>query len=632
MAVLLTMKPEQKVLPPVEMTPTGGDLAAPVVALGADDVDVAGAGAVAGGQQLAESAIADVHGAERQLHATLGLGRYRQLDDDRVAQQHRRPQLAVLSVIGSSVSAGAVAQIGGVDDELRGLGQGEAREAEVQREGAGRVHPQAPDAIAAGDVFPGAARDGADVGGEGDGEAGRQALGVAILILEPGEGGIDDGRRIQLHGLEGQQGLLRRRRRGRQGGSEGGQAGQGEQKQPSQGFQHAHDGLHSMGGDVVQGVAASPSRPALTIRTTSYHSYGDIRSKFLATAANMPDNQGPPSRSPAWRFPVSRSHRPALALALLLALAWQARTAAALPIELAAGAFDPATGGQPADPALRSGQPDADEQAHWIVQARKALTPALKAELRALGAELLGYLPQQAQLVRMTGAQAAAAAQLAEIGFVGLWHPAYALSPTIGQRVWQDTARAADGRLFLTVVLFAGTDAERVAAGARKLDAEILALNADPASPRLELALAPARLHDLARLAGVQWIEDAPEYSERNHNVVWIVQTAVNGNEALWDAGLHGENQVLSHIDSGMAESSCFFNDPDGDPIGPNHRKVLYQTGGTTSTHGTHTAGTAVGNQTPVSGVSDYNGVAYAAKMADRAPTTPAASTCTPRW
>ena len=315
---------------------------------------------------------------------------------------------------------------------------------------------------------------------------------------------------------------------------------------------------------------------------------------------------------------MSRSviFRLAGALALLSLLALPLAAAENQRIELAAGTLELAAGAAlPAEADLRAPMPDPDESAHWIVHWGEALTPALKADLRAVGAELLGYLPQQAQLVRMTGAQAEAARALDAVDFVGLWHPAYALSPTIGQRVWQDPARAADGRLFLTVQLFAGSDVERSAAAARKLDAELLALSEDPASPRLELALAPARLHDLARLAGVQWIEDAPELSERNDNVVWIVQSAVNGNESLWDQGLHGEEQVLSHIDSGVAESSCYFNDPDGDPAGPDHRKVLYQTGGS-STHGTHTAGTAVGNQTPVTGVSDYNGVAYEAKMA----------------
>jgi len=310
-----------------------------------------------------------------------------------------------------------------------------------------------------------------------------------------------------------------------------------------------------------------------------------------------------------------RFHLAAAALLLLLALALPLVAAADPRIELAAGVIDPAAASLPIDPGLRAALPDPDESAHWLVHWRAPLTPALKDELRGLGAALLGYLPQQAQLVRMTGAQAEAARALAAVDFVGLWHPAYALSPTIGQRVWQDPARAADGRLFLTVALFAGTDAERVAAATRKLDAELLALSADPAAPRLELALAPARLHELARLPGVQWIEDAPELSERNNNVVWIVQTAVSGNEAFWDHGLHGENQVLSHIDSGVAEASCYFDDPDGDPAGPNHRKVVYQTG-SASTHGTHTAGTAVGNQTPVTGVADYNGVAYEAKLA----------------
>lgn len=313
------------------------------------------------------------------------------------------------------------------------------------------------------------------------------------------------------------------------------------------------------------------------------------------------------------------SGRLARASALLLLLLALGLPAFGAPNEilLAAGSLDTRQPvAPPADPSLRIAPPDPDESAHWIVHWNTDVSTARKDELRSLGAELLGYLPERAWLVRMTGAQAAAAGALGSVDYVGLWQPAYALSPEIGTHVYQDPERRADTRLRLVVDLFPGVDANLLAAGARKLGAALDGLYPDVRAPRLRLRIAPERLHDLARLPGVAWIEEQAEYVERNNNVVWIVQTAQSGNTAIWDHGIRGEGQVLGHIDSGFVESSCYFDDPDGDAPGPTHRKVVYQADSNSSTHGTHTAGTAVGNQTPVTGASDYNGVAPEARMA----------------
>lgn len=306
-------------------------------------------------------------------------------------------------------------------------------------------------------------------------------------------------------------------------------------------------------------------------------------------------------------------------LLLLACLAFSASPAFALEpsiIALASGDLD--LGQDPPrniDPALRAAELAPGQTGYWIIHWDRPVNAAMKDAARAAGAELFGYLPRQAFLAAMTFDEAAVLRAQPGVDWVGRHHPAYALDPSIGQRQWQDPARAADPRLQLTVELFPGTDANLLAAGASRLGAELYYVRQDPAAPRLSLALAAERLHELVRLPGVQWIEDLPELTDRNHNVVWITQTASSGVTSIWDQGLHGEGQVLGHIDGGVRESSCYFDDPDGDPVGPNHRKIVYQSGGY-SAHGTHTAGTAVGNQTPVNGADGYNGLAYEAKMA----------------
>ncbi|MEC7725065.1 MAG: S8 family serine peptidase, partial [Planctomycetota bacterium] len=62
-----------------------------------------------------------------------------------------------------------------------------------------------------------------------------------------------------------------------------------------------------------------------------------------------------------------------------------------------------------------------------------------------------------------------------------------------------------------------------------------------------------------------------------------------------------------------------YFSDP-SNPIGPNHRKIVYRSGSTNgNTHGMHTAGTACGDAQPVTGSTNNRGIAYMAKLAHSA-------------
>ncbi len=267
------------------------------------------------------------------------------------------------------------------------------------------------------------------------------------------------------------------------------------------------------------------------------------------------------------------------------------------------------------DPALTAPELRPGQVGYWIIHWDRPVTVTLKEAARAAGATLYGYLPERAFLASMTSEQAEVLRAQSGVDWLGRHQPAYALDPSIGQREWQENERKLDPRLQLVVELFPGTDANLLAAGARNLGAQVYSVRQDDAAPRLYLALAEERLHDLVRLPGVLWVEESPELTPRNNNVVWITQTASSGVTSIWDHGIRGEGQVLGHIDGGMRESGCYFDDPDGDPVGPNHRKIVYQSGGS-DFHGVHTACTAVGNQFPVTGDTDYNGLAYEAKIA----------------
>ena len=65
-----------------------------------------------------------------------------------------------------------------------------------------------------------------------------------------------------------------------------------------------------------------------------------------------------------------------------------------------------------------------------------------------------------------------------------------------------------------------------------------------------------------------------------------------------------------------MSSTSCYFVDPASNPIGPTHRKIVYLAGPGASSHGTHTAGTAVGDAFPSNSSTANRGLAYLARIA----------------
>ena len=88
-------------------------------------------------------------------------------------------------------------------------------------------------------------------------------------------------------------------------------------------------------------------------------------------------------------------------LALVLTML-AATSALADPIMLRVGDFDPAQGILPLPQNLRATQ--TSEPAYYIVQFKSAIQESDKAGLRRRGLESLGYLPENAYILRLDGA------------------------------------------------------------------------------------------------------------------------------------------------------------------------------------------------------------------------------------
>ncbi len=195
--------------------PHRGDLGAPVVTFGTDDVDIAGTGL--GVRRLPKRPVTAVDEAEFQQRLGGHVRRHVQLDEQRIGRQDRRPQFAVVGIV-VDVEDECRQASGSVTHDERGTGRQPVHgKTQVERGGARRGDLQAPAARAVRQALPAAVAGRGQADGLGYGVPPRQAVGVACRVLDRQVGGR---RQLHLHPLDGgENGERRHRQETRERGS-----------------------------------------------------------------------------------------------------------------------------------------------------------------------------------------------------------------------------------------------------------------------------------------------------------------------------------------------------------------------------------------------------------------------------
>ena len=99
-------------------------------------------------------------------------------------------------------------------------------------------------------------------------------------------------------------------------------------------------------------------------------------------------------------------------------------------LHLRFGTFDPLAN----PPKVPKDLMQADDGNLWIIQCRRTVDQAVRDQLTRAGAALLRYLPDDAYVARLAPAAVAAIRRLADIRWVGPYHPAYRLDPNVFQK------------------------------------------------------------------------------------------------------------------------------------------------------------------------------------------------------
>ncbi len=268
-------------------------------------------------------------------------------------------------------------------------------------------------------------------------------------------------------------------------------------------------------------------------------------------------------------------------------------------------------------PSLLGPKSKFDADKHYIIQLDGPMNPAERAALTNAGVVTSDYLPDYAYVADLSNADSNKLANLPFVVWIGDFDKAWKLDPSWGTRQLTNPDRLAaldNGQRLACIVCFADADPQPVVMALTNLGGQLTDMELVGDAVFIEAWLPTARAGELAAHSHVQWIEEAPESQFRNDSNRWILQSNVTNSTPVWDKGIHGEGQIGGLIDGGVKEAHCMFDDSVAP--GPTHRKIIAYRGSTTvDSHGTHTAGTFMGDQTPWGAYTTNDGMAFAAKM-----------------
>ncbi len=239
-----------------------------------------------------------------------------------------------------------------------------------------------------------------------------------------------------------------------------------------------------------------------------------------------------------------------------------------------------------------------EEPAAWIVQSRGPINDAFRAMIKAAGAEVVAYIPNNAYLV---SASAGAARAMAGAGAQAVlpYEPYYKLKSSLLRSASQMTDLPENTTL--RVLLF-GSRAEATIETLNKAGVDVLERSRSPFGLVVNVRPQPAGLAGLAKLPGVQMIELVQPRVPASD--LTRVRIGVSSNSVLAASGnylgLTGSNILVNLNDTGVDVTHPDF-------VGRIFADIPTN-GEDTNGHGTHVAGIIAGNGSQSTSVSNAIG------------------------
>ncbi|MFW6064989.1 MAG: S8 family serine peptidase, partial [Candidatus Natronoplasma sp.] len=258
-----------------------------------------------------------------------------------------------------------------------------------------------------------------------------------------------------------------------------------------------------------------------------------------------------------------------------------------------------------------------EETGYYIVQFIGPIRPEWRDELEKEGAELQEFRHRFNFIVEMDLETKRRMEQNDFVNWIGTYQPAY--------RFDRELLEDFDEKV-IDVSFFDGVDLSESARKIESLGGEIETIVRN----RITAKIHTQRIERVANLKGVNSItEGTEEYELYNADATWITQTNEEGYRNVTEAGITGEGEIITVMDSELYggnsdyEDHEMWNDTEGNPVGDDHRKIQahYVPGDANGDlnngvyHGTHVTGTVLGDADPYGEYTYYDGNALEARL-----------------
>ncbi len=274
-----------------------------------------------------------------------------------------------------------------------------------------------------------------------------------------------------------------------------------------------------------------------------------------------------------------------------------------------------------------------EKRNYWIVQFVGPVKPEWSEKIRDLGGKLHSYIPENAFLVEMTSETKEKVQELPFVNWIGLYEPVYKVSPLLMGRkmkaapselstlsVNTETFRPVpEGNI--NVMVHDTADLKRVSEVIEELGGTIAATGKDTIRASLDLS----KVDRLAKMVEVKWVEPYVLPELFNDVAAKIMDVKLVSETH----GLDGEGQIVAVADTGLdtgKDDNSMHDDFEGRIVSLHSWEIpaaFHQYLDNTtwddgpadlgSGHGTHVAGSVLGNGTQSNG--SIQGMAFKARL-----------------
>ena len=242
---------------------------------------------------------------------------------------------------------------------------------------------------------------------------------------------------------------------------------------------------------------------------------------------------------------------------------------------------------------------------YYIVQFDGPVKNSWKKALKDTGADIFDYIPDFAFIIRMDPKKEQAVRAFLHVRWIGIYQPSYRISQSALDKTFTKGKEAAEAEtpgVLLRITVFPGEDLDRIKSEITALDGIVIDEITTKWKTTFKIEIPPDKIADLPPISGIKWVEPWPKWRLLNDKSTDVMNVRI----ARDTHGLYGAGQTVGVCDTGLDQGSinpAYLHDDFEDGSGGSRATQIFDRVGdgaddVNSGHGTHVAGSVLGNGT----------------------------------